>query len=656
MSRVFEDATRDEAALRAALAEADIAPTLMVLAHLSGDMAILDEVAPHIHGAWSFLEKVPEELKQKLHDRLVEVLKEYAANGRMPPRSLPAGVLQRIMSAGAGQHVPEEYVPLLIEEMRLGDEDTRELRWRRDPATLPLNHFQAVVIGAGFSGICAGIRLQQAGIPFVILEKNEEVGGTWYENDYPGCGVDTPNHFYSFSFNPNNNWSHHFSKRDEIFNYIQQTVKKYDLRKHIRFGVEVTDMEFKEDTAQWTVRYRDGRGVLDEMQCNTVITGVGVLNRPALPRIEGLEKFSGPCFHTACWDKSVDLKGKRVAMIGTGASAMQAAPAIAPEVARLTIFQRSPHWAVHNPNYHKAVSEGQKWALRNIPFFTEWQRFLLFWGGSDGFHSTLKMDPNWSMPDVSLNKENHKMREMLIEHIRKELDGDEELIAKCIPGYPPYGKRMLRDNHWYKMLKRPNVSLVNDPVSHITESAIVMKDGTVHEVDVIIVATGFQAAKMLWPMDIKGRDGLTIRHAWGDDDPRAYKGITVPGFPNMFVICGPNTALAHGGSLIFHTECQVKYIMQAIRDMVENGYSSVEIRPEVHDRYNQLVDEKCENMVWAHPGVTSWYKNKNNRVSLTSPWRLVDYWRLTQTFDPDEYICVVGDRDDVKSMKGNRGH
>ena len=262
------------------------------------------------------------------------------------------------------------------------------------------------------------------------------------------------------------------------------------------------------------------------------MTAVGQLNRPAIPPIEGIDDFAGPLFHTARWDKSVDLKGKRVAMIGTGASGMQTGPSIAPDVAHLTVFQRTPHWSMNNPNYHLSVKPGKIWALENIPYYDKWMRFQLFWASSDGFHASLQMDPNWKTPDRSLNEANQKMRELIVDYVRKELDGDEELLAKVIPAYPPYGKRMLRDNHWYRMLKRPNVTLVTGSIARITENVIVMEDGTEIAVDVIILATGFQASKMLWPMHIEGGDGRTIRAAWGDDDPRAYLGITAPGFPN----------------------------------------------------------------------------------------------------------------------------
>jgi 4-hydroxyacetophenone monooxygenase len=634
------EAVRDEAALRAALADAEIAPLLMSLVQLTGDLPLMAEVAPHIHGPWSFLQDVPPALRQTVIDRLVAALRDHAASGRAAPPRPPAEVLQQMMSAGTGQVVPAEYIPLLLEEMSFGGEDTRSVQWHHPQPPAARAGFRVVVIGAGFGGLCAAIRLKQLGIPFELLEKNADVGGTWLENSYPGCAVDTPNHFYSYSFQVNNDWSRHFSRRDEILAYIREVVRVHGLREHIRFGVEVTEAALDPATGHWTVHWKDAQGGSGRSQCHALITAVGQLNRPAVPRIEGIETFGGPAFHTAQWDSSVSLAGKRVAMIGTGASGMQTGPSIAPEVAHLRVFQRTPHWAMNNPNYHLPVKPGHNWALRHIPYYSNWLRFQQFWASSDGFHASLHKDPAWTQPAVSLNATNHRMREMIVDYVRGELGGDEALLAKCIPSYPPYGKRMLRDNHWYRMLRRDNVSLETDPIARVEPGAIVMRDGTRHEADVIIFATGFQASKMLWPMTIRGRDGRTLREQWGDDDPRAYLGMTAPGYPNLFMLYGPNTNLAHGGSIIFHTECQVRYIMQALRTLIEDGLSSLEVRPEVCERYNQRLDEKAADMVWTHPGVTSWYKNARNRLTVTSPWRLLDYWAMTREFDPAEFMLA----------------
>ena len=631
----------NERALRRALQEANIVPTLLVLAQLSGDTSLLDEASPYIDGAWPHMERIPASIRERARDRLVEVLRGYARTGSSGVPVTSPQALQHMMSMAVGQAVPDEYVPLLIEETRMHVEDARALQWRRAPARIAPKQFQVVIIGAGFSGITAGIRLKQAGIPFVILEKNPTAGGTWYENIYPGCGVDTASHFYSFSFRPNNDWSHYFAKRDEIYQYLQETVDHYGIREHMQFDTEVIEMQFDEAASRWRLKTRhatDGEG---KLECNVAISAVGLINRPAVPDIEGLEKFAGPCMHTAAWPGDVSLEGKRVALIGTGASGMQVGPALAPQLEHLHVFQRSAHWVNHNPLYHTEVSAGQKWALAHIPLFSQWQRFLFFWGSSDGLHASLKIDPAWHLPAQSLNAQNHKIREAIVAYIRKELDGDEALIAKCVPDYPPYGKRMLRDNHWYKMLKRPNVSLVTEGISHVTEHAVVTRDGTAHEVDAIVMATGFHAGKMLWPMTVIGRNGVTIREIWGDEDPRAYKGITIPGFPNLFLTSGPNTGLAHGGSHFFHSECQIKYITEAIREMIELDYACIEVRRDAHDRFNEELDQRCAGMVWAHPGVRSWYKNSRNRVTIISPWKLLEYWDFTRAFDSEAYHCMA---------------
>jgi 4-hydroxyacetophenone monooxygenase len=650
MESSFANAVQDEQALRSALETADVVPALMTLVYLTGDFELLEEVAPHIKGAWNFLEEIPDDLKTKIRSKLVATLKQYAAEGAGVPCTPDLQSLRRMMSASVGVEVPEEYVALFVEELRLGEVDTRALQWRTDPGSLALDGFKVVIIGAGLSGVCAGIRLKQAGVPFVILERNAGVGGTWYENDYPGAGVDTPNQFYSYSFNPNPEWSRHFSRQSEILKYIDDTVDRFGLREHIRFNVEVSGAQYDEASARWHVQCRSAQTGPEQLVCNALVTAAGH-NVASTPKFKGLEDFAGETVHTAHWNHDIDVSGKRVAMIGTGASGMQVGPAIAGKVEKLTVFQRSPHWAMGNANYHRDTTDGQRWALRHIPLFNEWARFLVFWAASDGFHKTLHIDPDWNQPALSLNSENHAMRENIIAYMRKELDGDEELLRKCTPDYPPYGKRLLRDNHWFRMLKRENVDLIVDPVSHISETGVVTKDGVEYPVDVLVFATGFNASKLLWPMEIRGRGGVSIREVWGEDDPRAYKGMTVPGFPNLFVIAGPNTILSHGGSAIFHTECQVTYILQAIREMIEGELASIEVREEVYSNYNEVVDGKLRNMVWSHRGVTSWYKNRHNRVTMTSPWRLVDFWALTHEFDLDEFVAVAKVEQDTNELQ-----
>ena len=630
----------DEAMLDLALDGADIAPLLMVLVHLSGEEHWLDEVGPHINGPWNFQESVPEALKARVRARMRAVLLDYASTGRPLPSEPPRGLLRKMLNAGVGGTVPEDYLPMILEEMNLDDSDPKTVHWRTRPSDAVLSGFHAVIIGAGVSGLGMAIKMREAGIPFVIYEKNRTVGGTWLENSYPGCGVDTPNHFYSLSFEPNHDWPDHFSKRDQLWAYMERLADQYDLRRHIRFETEVTAAVFDEDRAIWRVSTRDASGAEETTDANVVISAVGQLNRPSIPDFPGLGDFKGPAFHTARWDHSVDLTGKNVVMIGTDASGMQVGPAIAPGVAHLTIFQRSAHWAVYNANYHKAVGAGKTAALKLIPFYAKWYRFQLLWASSDGLHPSLHVDPDWVTPDQSLNETNQRFRETIVEYIRGQVNGDEDLMRKVVPPYPPYGKRMLRDNHWYKMLTRDNVELLTDGIGHIVADGVVTKTGRFVPADVLVLATGFEAQKMLAPMHIQGKGGQTIRALWGDDNPRAYLGITVPAFPNLFMIYGPGTNLAHGGSAIYHSECQIRYIMQCLRELLETGAKAMEVREDPHERFNELLDATHEKMVWAHRGVGNWYKNKAGRVVTNSPFRLVDYRAMTEKLDRNDYIMA----------------
>lgn len=630
----FKEIVADEAMLRASLEAADTVPLALAYVQLGGDAMIVERLRPHVQGPWDYSETIPSELKAEVRERMVSLLRDYAATGRKLPPAPSSDLLRGMMGLAAGQAIPDEYVPMMLEDSSVAAAP-RKQGWRQSES----RDFSVAIIGAGMSGIAMAIKLQEAGIPFTIFEKNDTVGGTWYENAYPGCGVDTPNHFYSFSFELFHDWTHFFSKREALWQYFERCADKYDLRRHIRFETEVTAARFDEARQVWVVEARTADGTIESVEANALISAVGQLNRPAVPKIDGLENFKGPAFHTGKWDHSVDISGKNVAMIGTGASGMQVGPTIAPEVKKLSIFQRSPHWVVPNPNYHRSVKDAKKWVLRHIPYYVQWYRFQLFWGFADGLWPALQKDPNWDRPERSLNATNERYRINMERHIKAEIGDDPELLAKVIPPYPPYGKRILIDNHWYRTLKRSNVELVTDHIDHIEADGIVTRDGRKHPAEIIVLATGFQAGRMLWPMAITGRTGRTLREAWGEDDPRAYLGITVPEFPNLFVLYGPNTNLGHGGSAIFHAECQVRYVMDCLRQMNERGLSSIEVRKDVHDEYNERVDAAHERMVWTHGGMSNWYKNRKGRVIANSPWRLVDYWKMTAQADLGEYVA-----------------
>lgn len=622
--------------LDAHLAALDPVPLLLVYTHLSGDESLLEKFRPHIKGAWSFEVEIPAPLQAELRAKVTATFKDYAASGRPLPPAPQVDRLQHMCDVAVGQPVPSEYMPMVLEELNFDQADAKTVRWRKPVPAEVMSRYHVLVIGAGYSGLAMAIKLKDAGIPFTVIEKNEDVGGTWFENTYPGVAVDTPNHFYSYSFRTASDWDHYFAQGPEIIKYIRTVYREADIAEHMRFEEEAVSAIWDADASTWnvTVRRRDGSDY--EMTANVVVSGTGLLNRPSIPDIPGMEDFKGPMFHSARWDHGVDLAGKRVAQIGTGASGMQIGPAIAPKVGRLTVFQRSPHWARKNPLLFAEVPDGVKWGLEHVPFYTKWYRFQLLYATSDGVLPTLRKDPDWPEPETSLNAANKAIREQLVEHIRNELGGDEELLAKVVPPFPPYGKRMLRDGNWFRTLTRDNVDLVTGPVQKITATGVVDKDGVEHPADVIILATGFKAKTPLWPIEVVGTNG-SLRDHWGEDDPRAHLGITVPDFPNLFILYGPGTNGGHGGSAVFNSECQVRYTMLALRELVEREAASIEVRREPFDEYQRKVDAEHEQLVWTHPGVNNWYRNKAGRVVTNSPWRLCHYRNLTAAFDPEEY-------------------
>lgn len=626
----------DGAMLRRAVADAEIVPLILSLVQLTGDVSYLDEARPYIRGAWSYTQTIPKSLQMRVRASLVEAIERLAESGEAISDFPPDHLIVDMMEVATGHRLGDEYLGVFREETNFGEGDARDVEWHDGRPAEAGNRF-VVVIGSGFSGVLAAIKLKRAGIPYVVIEKNDDVGGTWLENSYPGIGVDTPCHFYSYAFEPNSDWGSYFTEGAEILRYIRHCANKYGVMDAIRFGEEVTSAAFDESTSKWHVRTRHRDGTETTIEASAVISCVGALSRPRLPNLPGRDSFQGAAFHTACWDHSVDLADKRVVMIGTGASGMQVAPTIAPIVKHLTIVQRSPHWAIRHPLYHETVPTSVRWAMRHIPFYSNWFRFRLYFAASDMFHATLSMDPDWPHKDISLNAANHRMREELTTHIKDELSDRPDLWDKVIPNYPPFGKRLLRDNNWYKTLTRDNVGLVASGVDRIEPDAVIA-GGNRYPADVIVYASGFEASRMLGPIDIRGRGGVSLREIWGDDDARAHYGITVPGFPNFFMCYGPNTNQAHGGSAVFGSEVQVRYIMLALRELIERGADSIEVRREPFEEYNRRVDAKLSTMSWSHPGVTNWFKNKSGRVVLNLPWRLVDYRNMIAEFDADEYV------------------
>jgi len=630
--------TDDDDAIAAALEDVSIPTLLLSLVHMTGDPSyIRGRLRPqglYINEVQGFLS---EEDKAEARRVALTVISRYRDEGCPLPSQPGPELISEMMNWLVAEEVPAEYLPMLLEEMELDGTDARRVALDAPPADRAA--FPVVVIGCGESGLLAGIRLREAGLPFTIFEKNAGVGGTWYENSYPGARVDVGNHFYCYSFEPNDHWTEFFARQPELRAYFESVMRKHDLERHIRFGTEVVGARWDEDSAAWEVTVRTPAGNDETVWARAVIAAVGQLNRPKLPEIAGLETFAGPCFHSARWDHDVDYRGRRVALIGAGASGFQIAPTIAGDVAHLTVFQRTAQWMFPNPHYHAKVGPGVPWAIRHLPFYGRWYRFLLFWPACDGSLPGARIDPEWPDQQRAVSARNDETRQLFTAWITSQVGDDPDLLAKVIPDYPATGKRTLQDNgSWLAALRRDNVELVREPIDHVEADAVVTASGARHPVDVIVCATGFQANRFLWPMDIVGRHGVQLAEQWGDE-PSAYLGITAPNFPNLFLMYGPGTNLAHGGSLIFHSECQIRYISGCLSALVAAGpHSSMEPRVDVHDAYYQRTQRELAGLVWSSPAVThSWFKNSAGKIHVLSPWRLIDYWSWTREPEPSDF-------------------
>lgn len=611
--------------LEEALRSANIPTLLCVLVHLTGDERWLAE--PYLPSRTMALDDndsggLPPERQAEVRAAALRVLGE----ARTSPQPLPDARIPELLSRALGEPVPPEYATAMAE-----DAGFRQAPWLTAPPVR--TGLRVLVIGAGVSGIAMSVALARMGIAHTVVEKNTDVGGTWLENSYPGAGVDTPCHLYSFSFAPQAGWSRHFAKQPEIVAYLRRVADEHGVRERIRFGTEVVSATWDDVSATWTVETSSGTETAD-----VVISSVGQFNTPVVPDIPSLAEFAGPAFHTARWDHGVELAGKRVGVVGTGASAMQVVPTIADEAGEVVVFQRSPQWVAPNANYLRDVDEGTRTLMDRVPWYRSWYRARLMWMYQDKLHPTLRKDPSWPHPERSLNALNDKHRAFFTAYIDQELAGEPELRAAALPDYPPYGKRILLDNRWYATLRRDDVTLVPHGVRKVDGRAVVAADGTTHDLDVLVLATGFSARKVLHALDIRGRSGVPLRQQWGTDDAWAHLGMTVPDFPNFFVMYGPHTNPGHGGSAIFQLECQVGYITSMLRWMVAERLAAVEVRPEVCAAYNARVDAAHEEMIWTHPGMGTYYRNAAGRVVAATPWRLVDYWAMTRAPDHADFV------------------
>lgn len=634
----LEPITEDDDFIGDALRDAHLPTLVAAIVHLTGDTSVLARDTPLVYEMGADGQGgIPETERELIRQRALDAIRSFRDRGCPAPAAPSPEVMRALMDFITGSALPDHYVPFMLDELGIGQSTTDALIDGTAASTVG-SSFRVVIIGAGMSGILAAHRLQQMGIEYVIVEKNPDVGGTWFENTYPGCRVDSSNHGYCYSFEPKHDWPHYFSTQDVLLEYFRGCAERFGVREHTRFDTEVIEARHVETTGGWRVLVRNASGEEETLEANAVISAVGQLNRPRYPDIPGRDDFTGIAFHSARWRHDVELRGKRVAVIGTGASAFQFVPEVAEQVDEMWVYQRSPPWLLPTPNYHKPVPAGVQWLMRHLPFYDRWYRFFVMWMATEGLLPYCKVDPAWSDSQHSVSAENHIVRQLVEGYIKAQIHDDAALAAASIPAYPPGGKRMLRDNGvWLNTLQRGDVHLVSDAIERITPEGIVTKDGKLTPVDVVIYGTGFEASRFLHPMKIVGRGGVDLNEHWAGD-ARAYLGITIPNFPNLFCIYGPNTNIVVNGSIIFFSECAVHYVLGCIRMLLEGGHAAMECKQGVHDAFNKRIDEANERMAWGSPHVDSWYKNDKGRVSQNWPLGLVDYWNSTRTPAPADFV------------------
>ncbi|HEY8000539.1 MAG TPA: NAD(P)/FAD-dependent oxidoreductase [Solirubrobacterales bacterium] len=480
-------------------------------------------------------------------------------------------------------------------------------------------HARVAIVGAGFSGIGMSARLLEEGIDdFFVLERADSVGGTWRDNTYPGCQCDIPSALYSFSFAPNPNWSRSYPLQEEIREYLRRCARELGVMPHIRFGHEVTGAAWDDDARLWRLQTSEG-----ELTASVLIGGMGGLTEPKAPEIEGLDRFAGKIFHSAEWDHDHDLGGERVAVIGTGASAVQFVPEIQPRVGSLHLFQRTPSWVMPDPD--RATTAFERRLFGRVPITQRALRAALYL-----MHETTTLG---TIVDQRLSK---LFEQIARRHLRRQVR-DPELRAKLTPDYTLGCKRITMSNTYYRALTQANAELVTEPIAEVRERSILTADGEQRELDTIILGTGFKVFDNPSFAQVTGRGGQTLADAW-QGSPRAYLGTAVPGFPNLFFLVGPNSAGGYN-SIIFTSEAHMNYVVNCLLEMDRGGIGAVEVRPEAYERFNRHTDRRLAGSVWNEGGCSSWYLDQTGRNGVWWPGFTWQLWQRTRRFDRGNYLA-----------------
>jgi 4-hydroxyacetophenone monooxygenase len=620
--------------LRANLRQADPGVLVAVLAQLTGDATVIDRFGPtitHVPDPPERAGVTDPDTAETLVAAVVDALDAPRAAGALAADD--AVLFTRLLPLALGSDVDDEFVPLLLEQGGF------QLSQPTLPRTAPIPETMNVaIIGAGLAGIITALAAAEAGVAYEIFDRNDEVGGTWLTTTYPGIGVDTPSAYYSLSREVNPNWSSYYPQGAEYQAYLVSLADKYGVREHTRFRTEVEALWWDDKRDQWQVHSVDRDGNRDISHVRVVITAAGYLNRPRWPELPGRNTFAGTSIHSAQWDPSLDLSGKRVAIIGAGCTAVQIVDACVDDIEHLTVFQRQPHWVAPRKRPTDDVPEHRRYLGRHLPYYANWHRLKSYWGTADNNYPIILQDPEWAKDHLSISPANDVLLQMCLEYIDRTFGAGTELAKKVTPDFAPYGKRIIRDpGGYYAALTRDHVDVEASEPAEVNAKGIVTQDGRQIDLDIIVYATGYHL-DFLSTVDIRGRDGKQLADEWGDS-PRAYRGGTVPGFPNLFINSAPNYSPGHGAGANFSMEVMAHYIVECLQLMALRGATTMEVTQQAYEDYVAAIDEAMSRTVWCHtPNAHTYYRSGSGRVVVASPYRLVDVWRQHRAPVEEDFI------------------
>lgn len=490
--------------------------------------------------------------------------------------------------------------------------------------------FSVAVIGAGFSGIAMGVQLARLGIPFTVYERRSEIGGVWSINTYPDVRVDTLSASYEYSFEKKYPWTEYFARQSEVRAYLEHVARKHGVFEHIVFDADVTAARFDDSAKTWSLSVSVASEPVTAV-ANVVVAASGLFATPRELPVEGVGQFTGQIVHTTEWDESIDYAGKKVAIVGNGSTGVQLLSKISETAASVTVYQRTPQWISPRARYGEAISDELQWLLQTMPFYWNWNKYIAGFASND-LRDLLIVDEQWVADGGDVNERNDAMRDMLVDYISTQVNGREDLIEKLVPDYPPMTRRPVVDNHWYASLTKDNVELVTTPIDCLTDEAVQTVDGTEREADLIIAAVGFQTEKFLWPTEYIGADGVSLEEEWKAQGAQAHLGMTVPGFPNLFMLYGPTSQpVASGAGLPIWLETWSGYIAGLIVEMIGNGYASTAIRREAFDHYNEQLHKEASRLIYLSQTSTTrknYYVNKFGRLQVSAPWDGEEYFAM----------------------------